>query len=139
MSVFPCGICQKRKPGKMATIYWAWFRADNVRVAYRQRSCADDFLPFWAEWVSKALATDASCPGCGGSVGVDTDATYATIYLPKRDPVEAMVPTCSACAVRLRNLAQVGAMKLEDRGGEDGGPRPPTSATSAWDALGIYP
>jgi len=68
------------------------------------------------------------------------DAVYVTAYLPGRGKIQLELPTCGPCAVSVRERAQAGAEKLEDREassrGQDQAPSP-TSPVSAWAEMGI--
>lgn len=127
MSVYPCAVCGQRVPGKLASIYWAWFKSDGERSAFKQRSCA----PCIAERLRAVLrsANEASpavsmCPVCGTDSSGDLDPIYATVFLPKQEPREYALTTCATCAVGVRAWAQEGAQPLADRGGISQGPRP---------------
>lgn len=141
MSVYPCSVCRQRKPGKMATAYWAWFNADGGRSAWKQRfcaPCAHDSLQSLlltlngADGSSNALA----CVSCGTDASEDSDPVYLTLYVPGRDPQEYALQLDGPCAVAIRVKAQAGAERLADRGGLVRGPSP---STSAWDAIGLNP
>lgn len=141
MSVFPCSVCKRRIPGKLASAYWAWFNSDGGRSAWLMRYC-----PGCAQTDLQALlqsllgAGDSSnvfaCCVCGASAEQDSDPMYLTLYLPKRDPMEFAVQLDAACAVKLRSPITQSGSRLPDRGGVVRGPSP---ATSAWDALGLAP
>ena len=137
MSAKPCSVHGARFNGKPASIYWAWFVADGSRIAYRQRFCAgclkDGPLPI----LRSCIENEAACPICHGVSGSDADFTYATVYIPKQEPVELALATCGSDAVAVRVAAQVGAEKLPDR--EAGMRGPSSSLTSAWDELGLSP
>lgn len=139
MSVFHCGQCDQRTHGKLGTIYWAWFNADDRRIAYRQRLCAPCFANNVLGLYQDAETNPNNCPSCHAGVGGDLDAIYATVYLPKREAIELVLPACAVCAVPLREQAKHGAKLLEDR--EEGvrGRSPSTSPTNAWDAMGLAP
>jgi len=124
MSVFPCAGCGRRVPGRLASVYSAWFLADGSRTAWRQRLCA----PCVGEKLRTLLghAQDSSldvsvCPACGSESGSDLDPIYVTLYLPKQEPREFALTTDASCAVRLRLMLQDGAQKLPDRNGGAGG------------------
>ena len=140
MSLYPCSACGQRAPGKLAQVYWAWLRADQSRVSYKQRLCTTCYcmhvLPVAAEAVSNVVA----CPVCHAGTLDDMDPVYATIYLPGQDRTDAEMALCGPCAVEVRNRALLGAEQLVDRGAEVGGPSPqPVTAADAWAALGIRP
>jgi hypothetical protein len=139
VSVFPCSACGQRKPGKLASVYWAWFLADNSRSAYRQRLCIDCYVEEVNEPLVDSIQHSEACPFCHAVCGSDADPTYATIYLPKREPEEIVFATCGADAVTLRVAAQRGAQKLADREVGVRGPSTNGTSTSAWDAIGLKP
>lgn len=138
MSVFPCSACGKRKPGKLASVYWAWFNADQQRSAWRQRLCADCYVKAIRQVIIDSIANPDSCPICHAEQTREADPLYATVYLPKREPEEYAFMTCDVDAAFLRAAAQAGAQKLADREVGVRGPSP-SSSTSAWDAIGLAP
>lgn len=141
MSVFPCSLCRQRKPGKLASAYWAWFNADGGRSAWKLRYCLD-CAP---EGLSLLLSNSPSmggtshvfaCVSCGANAEHDSDPIYCTLYLPGKEPTEYAVQLDSACAARLRiPITELGE-RLSDRGGVVRGPSP---TVSAWEAIGIEP
>ncbi len=141
MSVFPCSVCRGRKPGKLASAYWAWFQTDGSRTALRLRyclECAPEHLSILLE--ASQLNPDNSnvfaCVSCGADASEDSAPVYCTLYLPKREPTEYALQLCDACAVKLRAPILTMGERLPDRGGVVRGPSP---STSAWDALGLAP
>jgi hypothetical protein len=140
VSLLPCSGCDKRVKGKLSTIYWAWFKADQTRSAYRQRLCADCFTAMVTQVAIRAGEELVMCPVCGIATMDDMDPVYADIFLPGQDKVRAEMALCAACAVGVRNNAMKGAEPLPDRGSEVGGPQPPNgSPNDAWAAVGIVP
>ena len=141
MSVYPCSTCRQRKPGKLATAYWAWFLADGERSAWKLRYC-----PACAQGALLALLTSLlgsgesrnvfACISCGGSAEKDSDPIYLTLYLPGKEPMEYALQLDGACAAKLRIPITTHGERLADRGGLVRGPSP---STSAWDALGLAP
>ncbi len=141
VSVFPCSICKQRKPGKLASAYWAWFNADGGRSAWKQRfcaSCAQDDLQALLLTLSSADSTSNvfACLLCGADASSDSDPVYLTLYVPGKEPQEYALQLDGACAAKLRGKAQTGSERLEDRGGLVRGP---SLGTSAWDKLGLAP
>lgn len=143
MSLIPCDSCAKRVPEKLSQATWAWYRADGVRTAYRQRLCTAcycmNILP-----LDKPLdLEELHCPACGISTQHDLDPVYATVYVPGlRAKQQFEFPTCGACAVEIRNRAQRGAQFLPDRRGVEGPDSSPSSTTtreSYWSGIGIAP
>jgi len=142
MSLIPCDFCGSRVPEKLAQATWAWYRADGQRVAWRQRLCTacycQNLLP-----LDKPTDFDAiTCPACGVATDHDMDPVYATVYVPGSGKNSFEFPTCPACAVELRNRAQHGAVRLEDRQSVEGpsaGPSTTTTRESYWSKIGILP
>lgn len=142
MSVFPCSMCRGRKPGKLASAYWAWFLADGSRSAWKLRYC----LECATEWLSIIFESSRqmdgnleafACVSCGASAEMDNDPVYCTLYLPGREPAEYALQLDAACAAKLRIPITTHGERLPDRGGVVRGPSP--SLTSAWDAMGLAP
>jgi hypothetical protein len=141
MSVFPCSNCRQRKPGKLATAYWAWFLADGERSAWKLRycpACAEDALLKLLNQVRGMDGTSDvfACVSCGTNAAEDSDPIYLTLYLPGKEPTEYALQLDGACAARLRIPVTTHGERLPDRGGLVRGPSP---STSAWDALGLSP
>lgn len=141
MSVFPCSVCRTRRPGKMATAYWAWFNADGARAAWKQRFCASCAVEGLQALLSTLKNADLdsnvfACVSCGADASQDSDPVYLTLYVPGRDPQEYALQLDAPCAANIRTAAISGAERLADRGGLVRGPSP---SASAWDALGLAP
>jgi len=139
VSVFPCSICGGRKPGKLASAYWAWFNADGARSAWKLRyclGCAQEHLPLLSTaFQAGELSQDVyACVSCGASAETDSDPIYCTLYLPGREPVEVALQLDAACAAKLRIPITSRGERLADRGGVVRGPSP---SVTAWDALGL--
>jgi hypothetical protein len=134
-------MCRQRKPGKLASVYWAWFNADGGRSAWKGRYClvcAPEALSALSKSSQQAgMTLDVfACVACGGSTQEDSDPMYCTLYLPGKEPMEYALQLDGACAAKLRIPVSTQCERLPDRGGVVGGP---PSSTSAWDALGILP
>jgi HSP20 family molecular chaperone IbpA len=141
VSVYPCSVCRQRRPGKMATAYWAWFNADGNRSAWKQRFCASCAVDGLRALLSTLKNADSdsnvfACVSCGADASEDSDPVYLTLYVPGQEPQEFALQLDGPCAVNIRARAQSGAERLADRGGLVRGPSP---STSAWDALGLAP
>jgi hypothetical protein len=141
MSVYPCSVCRQRKPGKLASAYWAWFNADGGRVAWKMRycpGCAVDALSTWLQGLRSQDGTSEvfACLSCGADASTDSDPIYLTLYLPGKEPTEYALQLDSACAAKLRIPITDKAERLPDRGSLVRGPSP---SISAWDALGLSP
>jgi hypothetical protein len=140
MSLIPCDYCGKRVPEKLAQVTTAWYRADGVRTAYRQRLCTgcycSNILPLDKDVDYENLA----CPACGIDTSHDMDPVYVTSFVPGGGRVQFEFPTCGPCAVELRNRAQQGGVSLENRPlveGPGGGPSTATTRESYWAAIGV--
>lgn len=141
VSVYPCSFCRQRKPGKLASAYWAWFNADGGRSAWKLRYCpacaAENLSALWARLRETDGTSDVfACVSCGSSAVEDSDPIYVTLYLPGKEPQEIALQLDSACAAKLRIPITTQGERLPDRGGVVRGPSP---STSAWDALGLAP
>jgi len=118
MSVYPCSYCGQKSPGRLASIYSAWFLADGTRTAWKQRGCVRCVVSRFQTLL--AHSTDDSyamtmCPACGMNSHEDLDPIYVSVYLPKQEPREYQLTTDSACAARLRLTLQDRAERLPDR------------------------
>src|SRR6267154_2539981 len=134
-------MCKQRKPGKLASAYWAWFLADESRSAWKVRycpECAKESLVQLLQSLRDMGETDNvfACVSCGADSSTDSDPIYLTLYLPSKEPMEYALQLDAACAAKLRiPITQHGA-RLQDRGGVVRGPSP---LTSTWDAMGFEP
>lgn len=141
MSVYPCSVCRQRRPGKMATAYWAWFDANGDRCAWKQRFCAA-CAQANLHTLLLTLRSEGSdsntfaCVSCGTDASQDSDPVYLTLYVPGREPEELALQLDGPCAANMRSQAQVGAERLADRGGLVRGPSP---TNTTWDAIGLAP
>jgi hypothetical protein len=137
-----CSSCQQQGTEKPSSLYWAWKRADNTRVAYLQKLCFTCFCTVVLPLVSPSLEPLLACPACGISTVDDYDAVYVKIYVPGEQPMTLEMPLCGPCAVNVRTQAQKGAKLLDDREagglGATGGPQP-VSAAQTWASLGLVP
>jgi hypothetical protein len=141
VSVYPCSVCRQRKPGKLASAYWAWFDAEGGRHAWKLRlcpACAGEHLLKWLEALRRADGTSdvSACLSCGSSTKMDSDPMYLTLYLPGKEPQEFALQLDAVCAAKLRIPIVDQAERLPDRGSLVRGPSP---NTSAWDELGLSP
>jgi hypothetical protein len=139
MSVFPCSVCGRRKPGKLATAYWAWFDAEGTRSAWKLRYCLEDAPESLSILLEPSPSLESTsdvfaCISCGTQATEDSDPIYCTLYLPGKEPTEYALQLDSACAAKLRIPITTHGERLPDRGGVVRGPSP---SLSAWDALGI--
>lgn len=135
-----CSLCRHKRLGeKLSSAYWAWFRADGERVAWKMRyclACAQTQLPVLSRAFSVAedIQEVTSCLSCGADASEDLDPIYCTLYLPGREPMEFELVLDSACAGKLRIPITDNGERLPDRGGSMRGP---SSSVTAWDALGL--
>lgn len=126
----PCSLCGVRKPGKLASAYWAWFLADERRTAWKQRLDRDCLVTAYGSLLAKSnsdLTETDTCVACGGQLGSELDPVFCTLYLPREDPREYELGTCAACAATLRATIQTGAERLEDRSARGPSPSAPQS------------
>lgn len=125
VSIYPCSACGHRAKGKLAASYNAWFRADGVRVCYRQRLDEDCFseriLPLIAG-LSEAAEDLCSCVICHADASDDLDPTYLTVYLPGAEVREYQMPMHGACAAGIRQRLMDGGELMADRGAQMRGP-----------------
>jgi len=120
MSAYPCSVHGHKINGRLASLYSAWFTADGSRSAWKQRICAPCARQELATVLAHAAEENSAvtvCPACGSDSAADLDPIYLTLYLPKQEPREFALTTCSTCAVTLRVRLQVGAEKLPNRDG----------------------
>lgn len=118
MSMYPCGRCGRRTPGRLASLYSAWFLADGRRTAWKQRVCVECVATgLRALLASAGEASDSlvMCPACGVDSSGSLDPIYLTVYLPKQEAREFALTTCASCAVTLRLSLQERAERLPDR------------------------
>jgi hypothetical protein len=114
-------------------------RADQRRVAYKQKLCLTCVSTTLAPLYVACQSETMTCPQCGIDTEMDMDPVYCT-FIPKglgKLSIEA--PTCGPCAVILRAFAQKGGQLLEDRQPEGEGPvsGPSPMSTDYWAALGL--
>lgn len=139
MTLIHCSYCGERPGTKLSQVTFAWQRADRQRTAYRQRLCAGCFAQNVLGLDKPVVPSDPlTCPSCGIDTEHDFDAVYATAFLPGFGKITYEWPLCAACAVEIRNRAQVNAEHLEDRQlGAPAAAPSPDDATSVWAQLGI--
>ncbi len=140
--IIPCGSCGRTNVGKLSSATWAWWNADNVRVAWRQNLCVDCYVTNVAVLETSTRENPVDCPVCHSAPGEQLDPCYLTIFIPGVGPVRLEMATCAPCAVEVRVRAQQGSRKLEDRRASSEGlePGPQTDpALAVWKALGIAP
>jgi hypothetical protein len=138
MSIRPCHLCGQRVRGKLASLYWAWYLADNTRVAWRQNLCVGCLSEAFATLLKAASAseqTSETCPNCGGSNKDDLDPLFAVLYLPQQEQREFELELDAACAAKVRLLIIDQGDRLTDRSGSGRGPTPPSD--NRWAELGL--
>jgi hypothetical protein len=135
----PCDSCGSRDRGKNSWVCWAWNRADNERVAYKQRLCLQCFMANALPLIQAAFDGQFACPVCHSDPGQQLDPIYLTYIVPGHDKEQADLALCAPCAVEVRIRAQVGAELMHDREQGVGAYAPTQSPTTAWDALGLRP
>lgn len=135
-----CGLCERQVLEKLAALYWAWTNADGRRRAHKQKVCSDCMREHYVQLIAGAEEPALLCPACGISTVDDMDPIYLSYFMPSMPGGQSEMPTCGACAARVRSLALRGSEPLPDRGALVGGPQPQqASATATWDALGLRP
>lgn len=138
MSFRPCSLCGQRKPGKQATAYNAWFDKDEVRIAWKQRLCADCLTETYAEVLKKSSSDSTgadTCVACGGLQPTSSAPVFMTLYLPKQEPREYELVLCADCADTLQSFMTKGAEELEDRSARTRGPT--TSPSDPFARIGL--
>jgi hypothetical protein len=133
----PCSYCGARDRGKNAWLVWAWNRADGERVAWRQKLCVTCVATNLSPLLINAQEAPLSCPACHAGTENDMDPTFVTYIIPGWEKQQGEFATCGPCAVEIRNRAQTGADKLEDRLVGVGAAAPTQTSVSAWDQLGL--
>lgn len=137
-----CSMCRHKRLGeKLSSAYWAWFRSDGERVAWKLRyclGCAQESLPLVGAAFRAAEQSEdvSSCLSCGTDTSQDLDPIYCTLYLPGKEPMELELALCGACAAKSRIPITDNGERLPDR---QGSMRGPSSSVTAWDALGLSP
>lgn len=131
-----CALCEKKPKGKLASLYWAWFLADESRVAWRQIICVECFSTTYLSLLQKCNGTSTdsyTCLGCGGSLADDLAPVFLNLYLPRQEAREFELGMCAVCAAHLQISMQHGAEKLPDR--KASSPTPSSTVADAWAAL----
>lgn len=142
MSGLPCSMCRRRKPSeKYASAYWAWFREDGERSAWKLLycfECAPASLALLSADGSMGETGDAStCLGCGVELTLDETALlFCTLFLPGKERMEYALALCPACAAKSRQPLIENGRRLPNREEKVRGPSP---STSVWDSLGLSP
>jgi len=143
MSLFPCSACDTRPPGKLASVTYAWNRADGERSAWRQRLCTTCFVDRVLKLPEQAYDAPVTCPGCGIATADDMDPIFCTAFLPGQGRFDYEWPFCAPCAARWHAIAQDHAQQLEDRreqfGGLVPGPQTGVPSPSMWDIATLRP
>ena len=140
--VIPCSACHERKPGSLSNVTWAWYRADQKRVAWRSKLCIACFVGHVLKFLENASGELLMCPVCGTATAEDLDAIFCTVYLPGQGKSAYELATCAVCAVTIRSDCETYSVLLPDRPqGEFGGqvPGPQTDVNDPWAALGLKP
>jgi hypothetical protein len=141
VSVYPCSVCRQRKPGKLATAYWAWFREEGDRCAYKCRYCPDCAMEALHKLLLELrgmgqVREATACISCGSDANEDAVPIYLTLYLPKKEPEEFALMLDSSCSARIQAQIMAVGDPLADRGGLVRGP---SLSTRAWDEMGLVP
>jgi hypothetical protein len=136
----PCSSCGSRESGKNAWLCWAWNRADNTRVAWKQKVCLTCFSATALPLIVACEEGLFQCPACHSDPEGQLDPIYLTYVMPGQQKAQAELATCGSCAVEIRTRAMVGAEQMPDRESQGVGATAPTqTSVSGWDALGLRP
>lgn len=122
MSLLPCSTCKKRPRGKLATVYASFF-SGSQRFGKKGRYCGAciselaayvrELKPIESE--DESIEWPESCPSCGVAIRDDFDPTFLTIYTPKAEAVQVVLPMCTACATESRTHILSGMESTVDR------------------------
>ena len=132
MGLQPCSTCHEKQHGKYANTTVAWWRADNVRVAWRLRICLNCYIVNVAPLDQAAHENEFACPVCHTEPGSDMDPTYITAFVPEVGKVTVEMATCAADAVKIRAWATDNGELLPDRAVGGQGPGPQREPDSDW-------
>jgi hypothetical protein len=137
--LIPCALCGKREPGKLTHCTWAWYRADGERSAWLQKLCFTCVCTSLVPLVTAAREEPLKCPVCHTDPGDDMDPVYCTYFLEGVGKQQGEWATCGPCAVAVRERAQRGATKREDRPiqSEGQGSSPQTDWRELYRSLGL--
>lgn len=122
MAFYRCASCGKRPSGRTASIYWAVFNGDSSRDAFKQRLCRSCWNDLDESWLGAALAIDNAevasdkCASCSRAQADDGCTLFATLYVPKQEPIALVAELCRACFAKRVADAHKGAIPLLDRG-----------------------
>jgi hypothetical protein len=137
-----CSVCQERRPGKLATIYWAWTWPTGDRRAYKQ-FFDSDCIGVWNMPLQVAHKQSAHCSGCGEKVTDDerSIAVWATIYLPGRDRIDDVLEYHVPCFEKNAERFTMNAQRLPVRpeGSGTGAPVPEPQEWPDWASIRIVP
>lgn len=123
VSMYPCSVCHRRVPGKIATSYNRWFSADGKNIGWKQRLCpacaVSHLKPLFAHANSDSMDV-SECPACGTDSSTDMEPVYITFFTPGSEGKEFQLPTCAGCAPTVKALLSEGGEPLADRGASRG-------------------
>lgn len=135
-----CSYCGERRGPKLATAYWAWFRADGVRTCWKVFYCVDDA----SNWLTKQLSNGSStaenapmsaCLQCGTDTTQDLDPVFCTLYLPGLERQDFDIPLCGHCAAVLRS--DITSRGIHQPNRQEAQTLEPVA--TSWAALGLVP
>lgn len=138
MSFVPCANCGTKPPGKLATLYNAWFDENGVRTCWIQRLCAPCLTSEVAPLLAGASQESSDltvCPACKTDALTNLSPLYLTVYLPKQEAREFALTMCGSCAEHWRQLLSAGARRAPDRQGGLGAQG--SQAPSPWTDVGF--
>lgn len=138
MALVPCTVCGRRPFGKPVSVYVSWF-LNGDRFSFRHGLCRGD-AELFAENLRqlKPLRSDKedeewpeTCSVCGQLTTEDLEPVYLTIFPPRAEQLDLVIPTCSICQTNIAGQLSQGAIKQVDRlgpsrNGSAGAPALPT-------------
>jgi hypothetical protein len=137
-----CSVCQERRPGKLATIYWAWTWPTGNRLAYKQHydpGC----ISIWNKAIMIGRKPQPHCSECDEEFvnGISRVSVWATIYLPKQERIDDMIefhPDCFEAVVD-RLTAHATILPNGGSGSGTGAPSPEPEPWPDWADLDLRP
>ena len=134
-----CTACLQQSQGKPASVTMAYWRSDNVRVAYRHRMCFECFAEHIQPIGVGSLSELQVCAACGIDCTTDNDPVFFTSYLPGVGASRIEAPMCGPCAAVVRVWFQERGELLESTTLGPGSQAPTIDSSSVWAALGRMP
>lgn len=119
MSLYPCGSCGQKPPGKLATFFARWLTESGGGIGWKTKLCVGCATTLMASLKGPQYDESsmlAQCPKCGSDVSTGVDGTYLWAYPPGSEPKEYALTTCPSCAAELRATFQAIGTELGERG-----------------------